>query len=306
MNEKLLKPYNPTETEGKIYEQWESAGYFKPEGSNHDATENFSMVLPPPNVTGELHMGSALMLALQDLMTRFARIRGLKTLWLPGTDHAAIATQTKVEKLLQKEGIRKTDLGRAKFLERVNEFASASHDVIVKQMRRLGCSVDWSREAFTLDEPRSRAVREAFKRMYDAGLIYRGFRLVNWDPKGQTTISDDEIVYEERSTQLYTFRYSADFPIAVATTRLETKLGDTGVAVHPDDARYQKYLGQEFTLKFAGTELKIKVVADASVDPAFGTGAVGLTPAHSQIDAEIATRHHLPTVQVINEFAKIS
>lgn len=302
MDEKLLKPYNPAETEAKWYEKWEKENYFKPSGSG----EPFSMVLPPPNVTGTLHMGSALMLAIEDVMVRYARMGGKRTLWIPGTDHAAIATQTKVEKLLQKEGVRKQDLGREKFLARVDAFAKESHDVIVQQIRQMGCSIDWSREAFTLDETRSRAVREAFKRMYDAGIIYRDYRIVNWDPKGQTTISDDEIVYGEHQTALYTFKYSADFPIAIATTRPETKLGDTGVAVHPDDTRYQQFIGQEFNVNFAGMPLKIKIVADKAVDPSFGTGAVGITPAHSQIDAEIAKRHDLPTVQVIDEYARIT
>jgi valyl-tRNA synthetase len=302
MDERLLKPYNPTETEARIYQQWETKNYFKPAGEG----EVFSMVLPPPNVTGTLHMGSALMLAIEDVMVRYARMTGKRALWIPGTDHAAIATQTKVEKLLQKEGIRKQDLGREKFLQRVNTFAQESHDVIVKQIRTMGCSIDWSREAFTLDEARSRAVREAFKRMYDAGLIFRGYRIVNWDPKGQTTISDDEIVYEERPTALYTFRYAKDFPIAIATTRPETKLGDTGVAVHPDDKRYQKFIGREYEVNFAGTPLKIKIIADKEVDPTFGTGALGITPAHSQIDAEIAKRHNLSTIQVIDEYAQIT
>ena len=302
MDERLLKPYNPAATEGKIYERWEQAGYFAPQGEG----EPFAMVLPPPNVTGNLHMGSALMLALEDVMIRYARMSGKRALWIPGTDHAAIATQTKVEKLLEKEGIKKKELGREEFLERVRAFARESHDEIVRQIRTLGASVDWSREAYTLDEARSRAVREAFSRMYAAGLIYRGTRVINWDPKGQTAIADDEIVYEERPTTLYTFRYSKDFPIAIATTRPETKLGDTGVAVHPSDARYQQFIGQTYELEFAGAKLNIKIVADESVDPNFGTGAVGLTPAHSQVDSELAARHGLPSVAVIDEYAKIN
>ena len=309
--EKLLKPYNPADVEDRIYEAWEKSGFFNPdtcvqEGvTEHDAPV-FSIVLPPPNVTGVLHMGSAFMLAIQDAMVRFARMRGFRTLWIPGTDHAAIATQAKVEKLIYKEeGKRRQDLGREEFLNRVRRFAQESHDVIVTQIRKTGCSIDWSREAFTLDEKRNRAVNAAFKKMYDDGLIYRGYRVVNWDPKGQTTISDDEIVYETQTTTLYTFRYSKDFPIPIATTRPETKLGDTAVAVHPSDARYKKFVGKEYDLEFCGVPLHIKIVADEAVDPEFGTGAVGVTPAHSATDWDIASRHHLPLIPIIDEFARI-
>ena len=309
--EKLLKPYNPAETETRIYAAWEESGLFNPDvsvekGFTAPDAEPFSIVLPPPNVTGTLHTGHALMLVIEDIMTRFARMQGKRTLWLPGTDHAAIATQSKVEKLLEKEeGKRKQDLGREEFLKRVEKFAADSHDTIVNQARRMGASLDWSREAFTLDEKRSFAVRTAFKRMYDEGLIYRGHRIVNWDPKGQTVISDDEIVYEERKAKLYTFKYSKDFPISISTTRPETKIGDTAVAVAKDDERYAQYIGKEYDAVFCGVPIHIKIVADESVEKEFGTGALGVTPAHSQIDAEIAQRHSLPTVQVINEYAKM-
>jgi valyl-tRNA synthetase len=233
-------------------------------------------------------------------------MRGYKTLWIPGTDHAAIATQSKVEKIIEKqEGKRRHDLGREEFLKRVNTFAQESHDTIVNQVKKMGASIDWSREAFTLDEKRSLAVRTAFKTMYDMGLIYRSHRIINWDPKGQTTISDDEIVYEERKTKIYTFKYSKDFPISIATTRPETKVGDTAVAIHPEDSRYKKFIGKTFEIDFAGAKLSIQIVGDIAVDPEYGTGAVGVTPAHSAIDAEIAGRHNLPTIQVINEFAKM-
>ena len=244
MNDKLLKPYSPQDTEKRIYSTWEESGFFNPDiciekGITAKNAEPFSMVLPPPNVTGTLHTGHALMLVIQDIMARHARMQGKRTLWLPGTDHAAIATQSKVEKILEKEeGKRKQDLGREEFLKRVEAFAQDSHDTIVSQCRRMGASLDWSREAFTLDEKRSLAVRTAFKQMYDDGLIYRGHRIVNWDPKGQTVISDDEIVYEERKAKLYTFKYSKDFPISISTTRPETKVGDVAVAVNPDDERY--------------------------------------------------------------------
>lgn len=310
--EKLLKPYNPAETEDRIYDMWEKSGFFNPdicikEGFTKSDAPPFSIVLPPPNVTGVLHMGSAFMLAIEDAMVRFARMQGKRTLWIPGTDHAAIATQAKVEKLIQKEeGKRRHDLGREEFLKRVRSFAQESHDVIVKQIRKTGCSIDWSREAFTLDEKRSYAVNTAFKKMYDDKLIYRGYRVVNWDPKGQTTISDDEIVYQTEKTTLYTFKYSKDFPIAIATTRPETKLGDTAVAVHPDDTRYKKYVGKEYDAEFFGVTLHIKIIADEAVNPEFGTGAVGVTPAHSAVDWDIASRHHLPLIPIIDEFARIT
>ena len=309
--EKLLKPYSPTETEARIYAAWEASGLFNPDvciekGFTAGDAETFSIVLPPPNVTGTLHTGHALMLVIEDIMTRYARMQGKRTLWLPGTDHAAIATQSKVEKMLEKdEGKRKQDLGREEFLKRVEKFAQDSHDTIVNQARRMGASLDWSREAFTLDAERSFAVRTAFKRMYDEGLIYRGHRIVNWDPKGQTVISDDEIVYEERKAKLYTFKYSKDFPISIATTRPETKVGDTAVAVHPEDERYMKYIGKEYDAVFCGVPIHIKIIADDGIEKEYGTGALGVTPAHSQIDAEMAVKNNLPTIQVINEYAKM-
>jgi len=309
---KLLKPYNPSETEDRIYKIWEDSGFFNPDvcikkGIADKDAETFSMVLPPPNVTGTLHLGHAATLTIEDIMTRFARMQGKRTLWIPGTDHAAIATQSKVEKILEKEeGKRKTDLGREEFLKRVNKFAQESHDTIINQSKKMGASLDWSREAFTLDEKRNFAVRTAFKKMYDDKLIYRGHRIVNWDPKGQTVISDDEIVYEERKAKMYTFKYSKDFPISISTTRPETKVGDTAVAVHPDDIRYKEFVGKTYTIEnFCGVKLEIKIIADNAVEKDFGTGALGVTPAHSQIDADMAIRHKLPTKQVINEYAKM-
>ena len=307
MNERLTKPYNPKEVEGKIYQIWENSGFFNPDNLPTVNKESFSIVLPPPNVTGILTIGSSYMLAIEEIMVRYHRMKGNKTLWIPGTDHAAIATQSKVEKIIQKEeGKNRHDLGRGEFLGRVEKFAKESHDTILTQMKRFGCSLDWSREAFTLDEKRNLAVRTVFKKMYDDRIIYRGFRVVNWDPKGQTTISDDEIVYEERKATLYTFKYSKDFPIAISTTRPETKLGDTAVAVNPEDARYKEYIGKEYDLEFAGEKLHIKIVADIVADPEFGTGAVGVTPAHSVTDFEIAERHNLPLKQVIDEYARMT
>lgn len=311
MDEKFLKPYDPAATESRVYEAWEQSGYFNPDSLPAKLTEGngkpYTIMMPPPNATGVLHMGHALGLTIQDTITRFRRMQGCAVLWLPGTDHAAIATQSKVEKDIQKaEGKSRHDLGREELLNRIGEFVEESRGTIRSQIRTMGASCDWSREAFTFDEERNRAVNELFKRMYDADLIYRGNRIVNWDPKGQTTISDDEIVHEERTATLTTFRYSKDFPIPISTTRLETKVGDTAVAVHPDDPRYQEFIGKEYDVVFCDVPLHIKIVADESVEKDFGTGALGVTPAHSQIDWEIADRHNLPRPQVINEYAKMS
>lgn len=308
MEEKLLKPYDPKNTEERIYKLWEESGFFNPDNLPERHKEPFSIVLPPPNATGTLHIGGALMTVIEDIMVRHKRMNGFKTLWLPGTDHAAIATNSKVEKILQKEeGKSRHDIGREAFVKKVEKFVEENRGALKHQISRMGASLDWSREAFTFDEKRNLAVVTAFKKMFDAGLIYRGTRIVNWDPKGQTTISDDEIIYEERETKLYTFKYSHGFPIEISTTRPETKIGDTAVAVNPSDERYRQFIGKTYEIKnFAGAKLEIKVVADESVETDFGTGALGVTPAHSQIDAEIAKRHNLSSVQVINEYAKIS
>ncbi len=308
---KFLKPYNPTETEPKVYEKWLADGYFNPDtsiakGMTKADAPVFSIIQPPPNVTGTLHMGHALATTLEDIMTRYHRMLGHRTLWLPGTDHAAIATQSKVEGIIYKaEGKRRQDIGRDELLKRIDAFAKESHDTIVSQVKKLGASIDWSREAFTLDEKRNLAVKTAFKQMYDDGLIYRGYRVVNWDPKGQTTISDDEIIYTANKAKLYTFKYSKDFPIAIATTRPETKVGDVAVAVYP--GYYKEFVDKkEYDIDFAGEKIHIKIVEDTAADPEFGTGAVGVTPAHSQIDYEIAQRHGLPLKPVIDEFARMS
>ncbi len=305
----IPKAYDPKGVEDEIYTAWEKSGFFNPDNlpDKHARKDVFSVVLPPPNVTGTLHLGHAVMLAIEDIMIRFARMRGKDTVWIPGTDHAAIATQTKVEKVLIDEGYDdpRSELGREKFLERVNRYAQESHDTIVSQVRKMGASVDWSREAFTLDKVRERAVRIVFKKMYDDGLIYRGQRIVNWCPHCKSTLADDEVEYKESQAKIYTFRYSKDFPFAIATTRPETKLGDTAVAVNPKDDRYKQYVGQTFEVDFVGQPLKIKVVADEEVNPEFGTGALGVTPAHSHIDAEMAKKHGLESIQVIGEDGNI-
>ncbi|MES3005105.1 MAG: valine--tRNA ligase [Patescibacteria group bacterium] len=311
MKEIFLSPYDPKSTESRIYELWEQSGFFNPDvciekGVTNADAEAFSIVLPPPNVTGTLHMGSALMLAIEDTLVRHARMQGKKTLWIPGTDSAAIATQARVEKDIQKaEKKSRHDLGREELQKRIDIFIEQNKSTMINQMRAMGSSLDWSRYAYTMDEKRYTAVMEAFVKMYEAGLIYRGNRIVNWDPKGQTTISDDEIVHEERKSFLYTFKYSKDFPISISTTRPETKVGDTAVAVHPDDTRYQAFVGKEYSINFCDSEIKIKIIADESVEKEFGTGALGVTPAHSQIDWEIADRHNLERPQVINEYAKM-
>lgn len=307
MSIELSKAYNPKETEERIYKLWEESGFFNPDNLPGDRKEVFSIVLPPPNVTGILHMGSALMLVIEDILVRYARMRGKKTLWIPGTDSAAIATQARVEKDIQKkEGKNRNDLGREELLKRIDGFVEDNRSTILEQIRAMGSSIDWSRYAYTMDAARYKAVLTAFLRMYEAGLIYRGNRIVNWDPKGQTVISDDEIVYEERDAMLYTFKYWKDFPISISTTRPETKVGDTAIAVNPDDPRYKSFVGKEFTGDFAGKKLTIKIVADKEVDREFGTGALGVTPAHSHADWDIAEKFNLDRPQVINEHARMT
>ncbi len=308
MEEKLLKPYNPKETEERIYKLWEDSGFFNPDvciknGITRDDAESFSIVLPPPNVTGNLHTGHALMLVIEDIMIRHARMQGKKTLWLPGTDHAAIATQSKVEKMILKEGVHKNDLGREKFLKRVEKFAKESHDTIVNQAKKMGASLDWSREAFTLDEKRNLAVKTAFKKMYDDGLIYRGHRIVNWDPKGQTVISDDELVYEEKKTKFYTFKYG---PFLIGTARPETKFGDKYVVMHPDDKKYKKWKhGEKLTVEWINGPIETTIIKDKMVDMEFGTGVMTITPWHSHEDFQLAEKYKLYKEQIIDKFGKL-
>ncbi|HUC89131.1 MAG TPA: valine--tRNA ligase [Candidatus Paceibacterota bacterium] len=305
---KLLKPYNPLETEDRIYKLWEESGFFNPDvciekGITKPKAKPFSIVLPPPNVTGTLHIGHASMLAIEDIMIRYARMRGRRTLWLPGTDHAAIATQSKVEKILEKEGVRKNDLGREEFLKRVEKFAQESHNTIVNQVRKMGASIDWSREAYTLDDKRNLAVRTAFKKMYDDGLIYRGHRIVNWDPKGQTVISDDEIIYKEEKTKFYYLKYG---PFIIGTARPETKFGDKYVVMHPADERYKEYKdGQKIELEWINGPITATIIKDEGIDMEFGTGVMTITPWHSAADFEIALRHNLDREQIIDKYGKL-
>jgi len=309
MDEKFLKPYNPKETEDRIYALWQKSGFFNPdtclrEGITDAQAEKFSIVLPPPNVTGTLHIGHATMLAIQDTIVRFKRMQGKRVLWLPGTDHAAIATQSRVESdLYKKEKKTRYDFTREEFLKRVEDFAQESHDTIVRQVKKMGSSVDWSREAYTLDEKRSRAVRTAFKRMYDDGLIFRGARIVNWDPAMQTTVSDDEIVWKEEKTPFYYLKYG---PFTIGTARPETKFGDKYVVMHPDDTRYRTYAhGQKIDVEWINGPITATVIKDPSVDREFGTGVMTITPWHDTTDFEIAQRHNLDKEQIIDYSGKL-
>lgn len=298
----ISKTYKPQEVEDKIYQAWEKSGYFNPDNLPGKRPEYFSIAMPPPNRTGTLHTGHAIMLAYQDLMTRYNRLLNKKTLWLPGTDHAAIATQAKVEKILyEQEKKTRYDLGKEKFLQKVFDFAEESKNTINTQVRKMGSSCDWSRERYTLDEGLSQVVKKAFIKMYETGLIYRGSRIVNWCPHCMSTLSDDEVEYQATKGKFYTFKYAKDFPLLISTTRPETKLGDTAVAVNPNDKRYQKYIGQEFTIDIGAGKQTIKIIGDDSVDMNLGTGALGVTPAHSMIDYEMAQKNDLPVIKVIGE-----
>jgi len=315
----LPKAYNPKDVEDAIYKKWEDSGFFNPDknkkgkkvplrGMSRRDTKHFSIVMPPPNVTGILHVGHAVMLALEDIMTRYHRMRGDDTVWIPGTDHAAIATQTKVEKILKEKGESRHSLGREKFLAEVEKFAESSKDTIHRQIRKMGCSLDWSREAYTLDDQRSLAVRTMFKKMYDDGLIYRGERIVNWCPVCASTLADDEVEYKEEDGQLYyiIYKISSRESLVVATTRPETKLGDTALAVNPKDERYKKYIGKEFDIDLAGHEIHVRVIGERGVDQNFGTGIVGVTPAHSMIDWQMAEKNDLQIVKVIGQDGKMT
>ncbi|NTW46348.1 MAG: valine--tRNA ligase [Candidatus Moranbacteria bacterium] len=305
----IPKAYDPKEWEEKLYQKWEESGFFNPDtciekGVAKADASTFSIVLPPPNVTGHLHAGHAAMLAIEDSIVRYHRMKGERTLWLPGTDHAAIATQSKVESIIRKvEGKTRHDFSREEFLERVRHFAQDSHDRIAHQIRKMGSSVDWSREAFTLDDKRSLAVRTAFKKMYDDGLIYQGDRIVNWDPHLQTTVSDDEIERKEEKSRFYYLKYG---PFIISTARPETKFGDKYVVMHPDDGRYAEYRhGQKIELEWISGPITATVIKDAAVDPTFGTGVMTITPWHDAIDFEIAERHRLESEQIIGFDGKL-
>ena len=297
--------YNPNEFEEKIYKNWEEKGYFKPSGNKEKGT--YCIMMPPPNVTGKLHMGHALDGTLQDILIRYKRMQGYNTLWLPGTDHSAISTEVKIVEKLKKEGIDKHDLGREKFLEEAWKWTEEYGGTIVKQQKRLGCSADWSRSRFTMDEGLSKAVLVVFKKLYDKGLIYRGKRMINWCPSCHTSISDAEAIYEEEPTHLWHIRYKVvgeDKYLTVATTRPETMLGDTAIAVHPEDERYKDLVGKKCILPIMNKE--IPIIADKFVEKEFGTGCVKITPAHDPNDYQAGLTHNLEIIEVFDENFKMN
>ncbi|HXT03514.1 MAG TPA: valine--tRNA ligase, partial [Casimicrobiaceae bacterium] len=301
----LAKSFEPHAIEAKWYPLWESRGYFEP--SYAPGAPAYCIQLPPPNVTGTLHMGHAFQHTLMDVLIRYHRMRGFNTLWQVGTDHAGIATQIVVEQQLKSAGLTRRDLGREAFVERVWTWKNESGGAITNQMRRLGASADWSRERFTMDEGLSAAVRETFVRLYEDGLIYRGKRLVNWDPKLMTAVSDLEVDNEEEQGKLWELRYplaDGSGSLVVATTRPETMLGDTAVAVNPDDERYRSFIGRTVRLPLAGRD--IPVIADDYVDRAFGTGVVKITPAHDLNDWAVGQRHRLPVLPIFNLDATVN
>jgi valyl-tRNA synthetase len=321
MTKELPKAYDFKSTEPRVYAMWEAGGYFKPfndpnrEGFD-PSVKPFVISIPPPNVTGELHLGHAMFVAMEDLMIRYHRMKGYSALWVPGSDHAGIATQLMVERnLLKTEEVTREELGREEFVKRTWDWKKKYGGIITTQVRRLGASCDWERERFTLDDGLSRAVREAFVRLYEKGLIYRGPRLINWSPGLKTAVSDLEVEYNEEEAALYYFKYMlaggddgfaapADEYIPVATIRPETILGDTAVAVHPDDARYKKFIGKSVVVPMLGRA--IPVIADEYVSIEFGTGALKITPGHDPNDYAIAQRHNLPVISVLDEAAKIN
>ena len=301
----MEKTYNPRDFEDRLYKDWEEHGYFRAE--RDDSKVPFTIMMPPPNITGQLHMGHALDNTLQDAVTRFKRMQGYSTLWLPGTDHASIATEVKIVDKLREEGLEKEDIGREEFLKRAYEWKAAYGGRIVQQLRRLGCSLDWSREAFTMDERCSKAVREVFVNLYRKGLIYRGSRIINWCPHCRTALSDAEVEYEPQKSNLWHIRYPyADGSgyMVIATTRPETLLGDTAVAVNPKDSRYADKIGK--MLKLPLTDREIPVIADDYVELDFGTGCVKITPAHDPNDFEVGLRHNLPVIRIMDDSGVIN
>ena len=305
MDRQLAKTYEPSEVEDRIYRFWLDGGYFHAEP---DARKKpFSIVIPPPNITGQLHLGHVLDNVPQDILIRWRRMQGYEALWVPGTDHASIATEAKIVEALRKEGLSKEEIGRDEFLKRAWAWREKFGGRIIKQLKKLGCSCDWQRERFTLDEGCSKAVREVFCRLYDKGLIYRGERIINWCPHCRTSISDAEVEYAEHDGSFWHLRYPfADGSgwIELATTRPETILGDTAVAVHPEDARYKAMVGKKLILPLVGRE--IPLIADEYVDREFGTGVVKITPAHDPNDFEVGLRHHLPVINIMDDGAVIN
>ena len=300
MAKELPKVYEPQQVENEIYKMWESNGYFRP--SNNKEAKPFTIVMPPPNVTGQLHMGHAMDATLQDTLIRFKRMQGYRALWVPGVDHAGIATQIKVEEELRKDGLTRYDLGREKFLEKVWDWKHKYGNRIVEQQKKLGASCDWERARFTMDEGCSNAVREVFVSLYEKGLIYKGSRIINWCPHCVTALSDAEVEYVDKPGHLWHIRYplaDGDGEVVVATTRPETMLGDTGVCVNPNDGRYTAIVGKKVILPLVNKE--IPVVADDYAEMDFGTGCVKMTPAHDPNDFEVGLRHNLEVIRVLDD-----
>lgn len=303
----LPKAYDPAAYEDAIYKKWERSGAFQPR-SDHDPKlkdelKPYTVVLPPPNVTGVLHAGHALMITLEDILVRYHRMKGFDTLWVPGTDHAAIATENKVIEKLRAEGKDKESLGRKAFLKEAKQFAAEHKGKIENQTKAIGASLDWTRNTFTMDEVRERSVREAFRRLYEKGLVYRGDYMVNWCPECTTVLADDEVEHKEQEGVLYYLKYG---PFELATTRPETKVGDTAVAVNPKDKRYKKYVGQTVDVQMINGVRKLTVIADEAVDPEFGTGVVKVTPFHDKTDYQIGKRHDLEALEVIDEEGRMT
>ena len=298
----LEKIYDPSSVEDKHYKKWVDAGYFHAE--RDPDKRPYTIVMPPPNITGQLHMGHAMDETWQDILIRYKRMQGYAALWVPGTDHASIATEAKIVAKMKEEGLTKQDLGRDRFLERAWDWKKQYGGRIVEQLKKLGCSCDWQRERFTMDEGCSKAVLKVFKKLYDDGLIYRGERIINWCPHCKTSISDAEVEYEEQDGFFWHLKYpvaGGDEFVELATTRPETMLGDTAIAVHPDDERYTHLHGKKVILPLVGKE--IPVVCDTYVDREFGTGVVKITPAHDPNDFEVGVRHGLPVVKVLTDDA---
>jgi valyl-tRNA synthetase len=301
----ISKTYEPKEFEDRIYKSWMDKKYFE---ANPDSKKTpFTVMMPPPNITGMLHMGHAMDNTMQDVLIRFKRMQGYETLWVPGIDHASIATEAKIVEKMKKEGITKKEIGREKFLERAWEWKKEYGGIILNQLKKIGVSCDWSRVSFTMDEKLSRAVNHVFVKLYEKGLIYKGERIINWCPKCLTSISDAEVEYEEEGGHLWYIKYltpDGKDGITVATTRPETMLGDTAVAVHPDDERYTHLIGKTVVLPIMNKE--IPIIADTYVEKEFGTGAVKITPAHDPNDFEVGLRHNLEVIKVLTDDAKMN
>ncbi|MFA7252567.1 MAG: class I tRNA ligase family protein, partial [Candidatus Paceibacterota bacterium] len=303
MNDKFLKPYNPQETEPRIYKMWEESGFFNPDNLPARHQEPYTIIMPPPNANGSLHVGHAAFVTLEDLLIRFKRMRGFKTLWLPGADHAGFETQVVYEKKLEKEGRSRFGMDPDKLREEIMAFTLENKKFMEGQIRQLGASCDWSREKFTLDSDIINTVYDTFKKLSEDKLLYRGKRIVNWCVKHQTSLSDLECAYIEQTDKLYYLKYG---PFIVATVRPETIFGDVAVAVNPADERYKKLIGQEIEVENPIGKLKLKVIADDIVEMEFGTGALKVTPAHDPNDSKLAEKFNLPFVEVIDKNGRLN